>query len=113
MQVSIDDAIKCLALFRDKVPENGFVSSCLDLSISALKTVQDGDYKITLYREELQKLANYNCTDKMTSCDDCPCHCKTNGYSRCMSVTADNLLNKEREAIEWIQENYSKISQKL
>ena len=112
MQVSIDDAIKCLGLFRDKVPENGFISSCLDLSISALKTVQDGDYKIPLYREELEKLANFNCTDKMISCDDCPCRC-ADEYRRCMSLTADILLNKESEVIEWIQENYSKISQKL
>lgn len=119
MQVTIDDAIKCLALFRDKVPENGFVSSCLDLSISALKTVQDGNYKIQeadKYQKEIGLIASYECFD--VCCEDCPLHAKGEHMAyACASTQArrvvqgHNDLRKELE--QWIQENFSKISQKL
>lgn len=119
MKVTIDDAIKCLALFRDKVPENGFVSSCLDLSISALKTVQDGNYQIPevdKYQKEIELIASYDCVGN--SCGDCPFYARgDNMVYACASTQARSVLHghtairKELEA--WIQENYLQISHKL
>ena len=72
MNVTIGDSINCLALFRDKAPENDFISSCIDLAICALKTIQDGNYQLNtdaIPQEILDEIVNYTCTCK--ECDDC------------------------------------------
>lgn len=75
MNITIDEAIKAMSLFRDTAPENGYVASCYNMAISALKTIQDGNYKLeseNVSRETLKKLVNEEC--KYDRCIDCPLH---------------------------------------
>lgn len=98
---SIDEAINCLSFYKDHVPEDGYISACLNLGISALKTIQDGGYKLELdtFSEKIAEIANYECQPI-----DCA-HCKycTEDF-KCLSVTCHHIMRIEGVK-KWIQEN--------
>ena len=106
MDITIDEAIKAMTLFRDTAPENGYVASCYNMAISALKTIQDGNYAITseenVSRETLQKIHSYDCGSQ--SCDTCDYW--QNGH--CICMTAKFALNHDtymKEVEKWIKEH--------
>ncbi len=110
MHVTINDAINAFNLLREHVNENGFLHECYNLGISALKTVQDGNYQlpaITVSRETLETLAEFSC--EHTYCGEC-IYCKQDedGYYTCMSLMAKRILTYERyikEVEAWINQN--------
>lgn len=104
IDVSIQDAINAFVLLRDSVNENGFLYECYNLGISALKTIQDGNYILEseyVSRETLTKLANYDCCDK--NCTDCELYGGENLW--CISNRAKELLKRE-EIEAWIITHY-------
>ena len=102
---SIGEAINCLSLYKDHVPENGYISACLDLGISALKTIQDGNYQLstsTISPEILDEIVNYTCT-----CQECDV-CKYFYKGHCLYEDARALKNQReyyRRLQSWIQKN--------
>ena len=108
MDVTIQDAINAFALLSEHVNENGFLHECYNLGISALKTVQDGNYQLntdTIPQQILEEIVDYNCR-----CIDCDI-CKYYNKDHCLYTPAKGLLNHEKYTKEiktWIQENYSK-----
>jgi len=100
---SIGEAINCLSLYKDHVPENGYISACLNLAISALETIQDGNYKLEsdLITEKIAEIANFECPPI-----DCA-HCKycTDDFD-CLSVICGHIMQIE-EVKKWIRKNYS------
>ena len=105
MNVTIQDAINAFSLLQEHVNENGFLHECYNLGISALKTIQDGNYQLNIedinYREQLEKIASYECD--CTDCENCKYH---SDKTLCISVLADVIVNRESEVKKWIQENY-------
>ena len=72
MDVTIQDAINAFSLLSEHVNENGFLHECYNLGISALKTVQDGNYKLNtdaIPQAILDEIINYKCTCQ--ECDIC------------------------------------------
>lgn len=103
MNVTIEDAINAFALLRDSVNENGFLYECYNLGISALKTIQDGNYIIeqeNVSRETLEKIVNYDCSD--IQCADCDYFTAEYG---CLSKKCKVLLHK-KEIEQWIITHY-------
>lgn len=102
MNVTIDDAINAFTLLRDNVNENGFLHECYNLGISALKTIQDGNFQLEpldVSRETLERIATYDCSNK--NCIECDYYSEI--YS-CISTKCKVLLaRKEIEA--WINQN--------
>ena len=99
MNVTIQDAINAFALLSEHVNENGFLHECYNLGISALKTIQDGNYELSkshVSRETLEKLANYECG--WTLCSECKLYANELG---CISTRAKEILKSE-EVKEWI-----------
>ena len=117
IDISIEEAMRCLQLYQEYLPEKGYVSQCFDLAISALKTIEDmqlnGDYTPAPHenvsRETLTVIANYDCLTDTTNmdCDNCKYHYK----NRCISHVASSILDedKRKELLkEWMnkQSNY-------
>ncbi len=102
MNVTIDDAINAFNLLCEHVNENGFLYECYNLGISALKTIQDGNYQLEpsdVSRQTLERIATYDCTNKV--CTECDYYSEI--YS-CISNKCRVLLaRKEIEA--WINQN--------
>lgn len=102
MNASINDAINAFNLLREHVNENGFLHECYNLGISALKTIQDGNYKIdekSIPNEVLDEIINYNCR-----CEDCN-DCKYFYEGHCLYSDAKAVKNQEvyrRRVKEWI-----------
>lgn len=110
MNVTINDAINAFNLLREHVNENGFLYECYNLGISALKTIQDGNYQLPTTNvscETLEALANYNCST--LKCDECIYHKQTEGGNHiCMTLLARRILCHERNVKEveaWIKQN--------
>lgn len=110
MNVTINDAINAFNLLREHVNENGFLHECYNLGISALKTVQDGDYHLpsmNVPRETLIKMAEYDCGG--LSCSDCRFWCEdSEGYRVCFALKARDILRAEqyiKEVSEWVKQN--------
>lgn len=103
MNVTIQDAINAFALLSEHVNENGFLHECYNLGISALKTIQDGNYILEseyVLRETLTEIANYDCGKK--SCVGCNFY--ANDDIGCISNRAKELLKRE-EVEKWIKEH--------
>lgn len=110
MYVTINDAINAFNLLREHVNENGFLHECYNLGISALKTVQDGNYQLNslnVSRETLEKMATYDC--KGMSCSECKYDVRDKDYYHvCMALKAKDILRHEqniKEVEEWIKQN--------
>lgn len=77
IEISLEEAMRCLQIFQEQQPENGYTFSCFNLAISALKTIEDmknntiNFYPSTLSLEMIEKLSNFHCLGR--SCKDCPC----------------------------------------
>lgn len=105
MKVTEQDAINAFSLLRDHVNENGFLHECYNLGIGALKTVQDGNYKIesdTIPQELLDEIIDYKC-----QCNDCD-SCKYNYEDHCLYGDAKAIRYYEeyrRRIIEWMNKN--------
>lgn len=105
MNVTIQDAINAFALLSEHVNENGFLYECYNLGISALKTIQDGNYQLstsTIPPEILDEIVNYTCTCQ--ECDDCKYFYK----GHCLYEDARALKNQReyyRRLQAWIQKN--------
>ena len=111
MNVTINDAINAFNLLREHVNENGFLYECYNLGISALKTIQDGNYQLpttNVSRETLEEMANFEC--KGLICADCiyAVKNKSAGYYECMSIKAKKVLSTEQTRMEvegWIHQS--------
>lgn len=109
VEISIEEAMRCLQLYQEFLPEKGYVSCCFDMALSALKTIEDmqlnGDYTPAptqnVSHETLTELANYDCCDK--NCAECKLYGGENLW--CISNRAKELLKKE-EIEKWIITNY-------
>ena len=111
MNVTIQDAINAFALLRDSVNENGFLYECYNLGISALKTIQDGNYKLSttnVSRETLEKIANFDCTGM--ACSACIYDIRdTDNLYACIRTKASDILSCEqkiKEVEQWITTHY-------
>ena len=111
IEISLEEAMRCLQIFQEQQPENGYVFQCFNMAISALKTIEDiqlnGNYTATpsqnVSRETLTKIAYYDCCDK--NCLDCKFYGGDN--LGCISNRAKDLLKRnEKEIIEWIITHY-------
>ncbi len=107
MNATINDAINAFNLLREHVNENGFLYECYNLGISALKTVQDGNYHIqssNVSRETLEEMAKFEC--KGLGCSDCIYGIVNNeGLHECMSLKAKDMLLSEKtkkEVEAWV-----------
>lgn len=110
MNVTINDAINAFNLLREHMNENGFLYECYNLGISALKTIQDGNYQlptINVSRETLEVMAKFEC--KELDCTKCIYGARNNdGLIECMSLKARDILLFERtmkEVEAWINQN--------
>lgn len=110
IDVTIQDAINAFSLLSEHVNENGFLYECYNLGISALKTIQDGNYVIrkdenSQLVKTLKDIANYNC-DGM-SCNDCKYNAIKSDIEdvACISCACREIL-RIGEVKKWIQENY-------
>lgn len=110
MNVTIQDAINAFALLKEHVNENGFLYECYNLGISALKTIQDGDYHIqtdtnSQVIKAIRDIANYNCDGE--SCNGCKYSTINSDIEdvTCLSCACRELL-RIKEIKKWIQENY-------
>lgn len=111
IDISLNEAMRCLQLFQEHQPENGYVYQCFNIAISAIKTIEDmqlnGDYtqhqSKNVSRETLKEIYDYDC--HMIECE----HCKYMFKDYCMSNMAGIMLKeKERKEImnEWINTHY-------
>lgn len=107
MNVTINDAINAFNLLREHVNENGFLHECYNLGISALKTIQDGNYQLpttNVSRETLEAMANFKCEG--LGCSDCIYAVRgKEGYHECMSLKAKDMLLSEqnrKEVEAWV-----------
>lgn len=114
MNVTINDAISALSLLRDHIDDNEFLHECYNLGISALKTVQDGNYQLpptNVSRETLAKMAEYDC--RGLSCDECKYWVEdSDGYRVCFALKAKDILRNEqnvKEVEEWIKLNVKNL----
>ena len=110
MNVTTQDAINAFSLLKEHVNENGFLAECYNLGISALKTIQDGNYILSfqndndISHEELEKIASYDCGEE--SCLLCPYilpHSK-----HCASNLAAEIL-RYKELVEWYNVHKSEV----
>ena len=109
IDISIEEAMRCLQLYQEYLPEKGYVFQCFNMAISALKTIEDmqlnGNYTPSpsqnVSRETLSEIAHYECG--YTDCF----HCKLYGGDnlRCISLRAKELLKKEEIEL-WIMAHY-------
>lgn len=113
MNVTINDAINAFNLLREHVNENGFLHECYNLGISALKTVQDGNYQLNplnVSRETLKEMANFYCGG--IDCSNCKYKMRDARHGlECMSVKAKHILRAEsyiKEVELWIKQNSTK-----
>lgn len=113
MNVTINDAINAFNLLRDHVNENGFLHECYNLGISALKTVQDGNYQLPINnvpRETLEAIASFGCTG--LKCIECKYDVRKLDYFHgCIVHKACEILRYEqniKEVEEWIKQNSTK-----
>lgn len=102
MNVTINDAINAFNLLREHVNENGFLHECYNLGISALKTIQDGNYQLpttNVSRETLEVMANFKCEG--LDCQKC-LYSKydESGYMECMSCKAKQVLTYAKSVKE-------------
>lgn len=108
MDVTINDAINAFGLLKEHVNENGFLAECYNLGISALKTIQDGNYILAQNNEisydELVKIASVHCGDN--DCHFCPYRMEHS--NRCASALATNLL-RYNELLEWYNKHKSEV----
>lgn len=109
MNVTINDAMNAFALL-EHVCENSYLKECYNLGISALKTIQDGNFQLainTVSRETLEEMANFNCEG--LDCDKCIYRKATeDGGFICMSIKAKDViwyLQNIKEVSEWINQN--------
>lgn len=110
MHVTTNDAINAFSLLRDHVNENGFLHECYNLGIGALKTVQDGNYQLSINnipREVLEEIANFDCSGmKCSECKyDLP---NADCLHACAVMKARDILNYEqniKEMNEWMNKN--------
>lgn len=112
MNVTINDAINAFNLLREHVNENAFLHECYNLGISALKTVQDGNYQLPINnvsRETLEEIASFDCTG--LRCIECKYDAHDLDYfQRCMVHKAREILRYEeniKEIDTWIKQNSS------
>lgn len=109
MNVTIDDAINTFNLLREHVNENCFLHECYNLGISALKTVQDGNYHLqptNVSRETLEEMANYDC--RVMPCSYCKYATVKNRHYECVALKAKAILRNEqniKEVEAWIKQN--------
>lgn len=110
MNVTINDAINAFNLLREHMNENGFLYECYNLGISALTTIQDGNYQlptINVSRETLEALAKFEC--KELDCTNCIYGVLSKeGFRECMSLKARDILLLEqtmKEVEAWIKQN--------
>lgn len=108
MNVTIDDAIQAMTLWRDEVNENGFLHECYNLSISALQTIKDGNYIIEDKEmvAMIKKISNYDCTGK--DCNECPYYQQDFHKHSCISNTCEKLLLR-KEIELWVQEHWNEL----
>lgn len=113
MNVTINDAINAFNLLREHVNENGFLHECYNLGISALKTVQDGDYQLSINnvpRETLEAIASFDCTG--LSCIECKYYAPDLDYFQgCMVHKAREILRYEQNIQEveaWMKQHLPK-----
>lgn len=113
IDISIEEAMRCLQLYQEFLPEKGYISCCFDMAISALKTIEDmqlnGNYtpapSQNVSRETLTEIANYDCGKE--SCIGCKFY--ANEDIGCISNRAKELLKRE-EIEEWIITHYQNSS---
>ena len=111
MNVTINDAINAFSLLRDHMKDKDYLWECYNLGISALKTIQDGNYQLStanVSREILEEMTKFNCEGLI--CADCIYGVKNKkaGYYDCMSLKAKDILLLEqtmKEVEEWIYQN--------
>lgn len=109
IEISIEEAMRCLQLYQEYLPEKGYVFQCFNMAISALKTIEDmqlnGNYtpapSQNVSRETLTEIAIYDCG--MKRCVDCKLY--ANDDIGCISNRAEELLKKE-EIESWIITHY-------
>lgn len=110
MIVTIQDAINAFGLLKEHVNENGFLAECYNLGISALKTIEDGNYTLSsqnandISYEELVKISSYDCGEE--KCQLCPYllpHSKG-----CASNLATGILGYN-ELVEWYNTHKSEV----
>ena len=109
MTVTIQDAINAFGLLKEHVNENGFLAECYNLGISALKTIQDGNYAIEdeAMRAMIEKIAEFDCVG-LLECDECPLHREGAGDNSCISTICEKLrLRKETEL--WVHEHWNEL----
>lgn len=113
IDISLEESMRCLQLFQEYQPENGYAHQCFNIGISALKTIEDmqlnGDYtpapSENVSRETLKEIYDFDC--HMTPCEECNYLYK--GY--CMSNMAGIMLKEdERKELmnKWINQHYNK-----
>lgn len=110
MDVTINDAINAFGLLKEHVNENSFLAECYNLGISALKTIQDGNYILPFQNdndisyEVLEKIASYDCGEE--DCRFCPYRLPHSKH--CASNLAAEIL-RYKELVEWYNIHKSEV----
>ena len=111
IDISIQEAMRCLQLFQEYQPENGYVSQCFDLALSALKTIEDMTEngqeppKPNVSRETLETIASYDCVSNEVMCENCKFYSNKTG---CISNHCKSLLHR-KEIEQWITTHYQNL----
>ncbi len=108
IDISIEEAMRCLQFFQERHPENGYVFQCFNIGISALQTIKDGNYIIEAKEMEtmIKKIANYDCTGK--DCNECPYYQQDSHKHSCISITCEKLLLR-KEIETWVHEHWNEL----
>lgn len=119
IDISIEEAMRCLQLYQEFLPEKGYVSCCFDMAISALKTIEDmqnntiNSYPCSLSLKIIEKLANFECLGRC--CKDCPCIYadKFSPYNCASSAAIDCVTSyKSFEIVDaWAKEHPDIVAQ--
>ena len=116
--VSIEEAMRCLQIFQEQQPENGYTFSCFNLALSALKTVEDMKnntdftYTFMIQRDIIAKLANFKCQDAY--CKNCKCNYRAEYNNICVSSCAITFLSDYtaiKYVYEWLQTHPDIVAQ--
>lgn len=119
IDISIEEAMRCLQIFQEQQPENGYTFSCFNLALSALKTVEDMKnnaefiYTFMPSRDIIAKLAEFKCTECF--CENCICNHKDKFTTNiCVSSCAMSVLSNYtaiKYTYEWLQTHPQMIAQ--
>ena len=112
IDITIEEAMKCLQIFQEQQPENGYAFNCFNLALSALKTIEDmqlnGNYTPSplqnISREIIAKLAEFKCQDPY--CKNCICNHRGEYNDICASSCAITFLSDYtaiKYVYEWLQ----------